>query len=281
MGNNLIIEAKKLGLHTVPSNLSILNIIKRCRVCTDLQWIPAIDYDRPMPLTGLRSKFIFNESDQEIFKDTIIINGKFKAGVSYKGIPWTAHRPDDSTSAIYNGFQTYLKPTQFQSIISLDNAPTYIDSLNQKTYPYYGWNEPVDFIRFVFGGPQCINYLQDYQFYSPFFIGSLNETQIPGYNPASRLLEDSMNYMLENFTQGSIITQFSNLSLAYTQSIGIITDMFMDSDGILYIELSEATRYGLKNTLDINGQYGNLIRRKWYTAEELLEWFQWPINRVS
>ena len=37
-----------IGLHTIPENQGVLNVIKRCRQLTDIEWTPAVDLPRLM-----------------------------------------------------------------------------------------------------------------------------------------------------------------------------------------------------------------------------------------
>lgn len=122
-------EAEKLGLHVVPENNDQLEIIKKCRACSDIEWSPSRNYDRPMPLTGNTCWPL--DPDFSLF-----IDGQFTSGVTYKGLPWSPQ-------------STILNPEAFLSIIENENCPVYEDSSG--TYPYYGWSDPRDFVNFIFG----------------------------------------------------------------------------------------------------------------------------------
>lgn len=72
----LIAEAKKLGLHEMPENWGMLNVIRRARQLTDVKWTPAVDLRR------YTLKYYDGNGDP-VFYD----NARFKAGVEYTGVP--------------------------------------------------------------------------------------------------------------------------------------------------------------------------------------------------
>jgi len=88
-------------------------------MCSDIEWTPAIDYDRPMPLTNSSDNFyrqIDTSTDPiEVTNNfgNFIINGKFKAGKTYKGMPWTANIISYDVDPVYpyhKGLDSLLLP---------------------------------------------------------------------------------------------------------------------------------------------------------------------------
>lgn len=270
----LELEAAKLGLHTVPENDAQLEIVKRARICSDIEWTPGIDYDRPMPLTGEFNQFHWHRHWQspypvmQSFSLGPMIEGKFKAGTTYKGMPWTSKKVDD-WDIYYAGDQSLICPEQFLSLIENENAPTYIETNsyvqveNNKTYPIYGWYEPFDLIRYVFGPKSAALYPDwgdgDYSYYNSLLFDKESST-------GGDMFDFTLDY--NTLQLGDII--YRN----FTDYCAIVTDLIRDDLGnVTHIETVEATRYGLVNPNDLYGQNGNLIRRKLFTINEFSKWF--------
>lgn len=290
--SELEIEAEKLGLHTIPENRTQLEIIKKCRLCSDIEWTPGRDYDRPLPLTGLEdTSYTYTISHGPSISDidryefgygNIMIDGKFKAGVTYKGMPWTANLPDDAYDDVrpgsnypyYKGQDNKLKPELFASIIQSEHCPVYIDENdNNKVYPIYGWNSPIDLIKYVFGQNSAWYSLVDNDTDYVFYDGSTFVTWVD-YEDDTIFPEDDDESPWNSFYPQLIQLGEVFFDLGETY-VGIITDFVKNEFGkIVQIEVTEATRFGLKNPRDKNGKYGNLIRRKMFTIHEFLGYYK-------
>lgn len=280
-------EARELGLHTVPENETQLNIIKKCRMCSDIEWTPAIDYDRPIPLTNSTDNF-YRQIDTSIDPIEVtnnfgnfIIDGKFKAGKTYKGMPWTANIISSDVDPVYpyyKGLYSLLLPEQFLSVIGNEDAITYIDPTDDKVYPFYGWNEPVDLIRFVFGTENCRSYyfgdgVDGYVFPTSKFSGDLEAVE--DFPELSVPIENAdVNFYINDIKLGDIfVSSQSDLPYGRPEVIAIITDIVRNElNQVIQVELTEATRFGCINIKDNQGPDGNLIRRKMYTIQELKAW---------
>lgn len=271
----LEIEAEKLGLHTVPENETQLNIIKRCRICTDIEWTPGRDYDREMPITGLSNKYNGNLTtyqDFPEFADSLMINdGSFKSGLSYVGLPFIKTEGGLST-----GSPSVLQINQFISIVNNENAP--INLVSDRQYPLYGWQHPKDFIGFVFGVDSIrdtiITDWYTYEFRQEIFEvpdGEFDpDWQDSNWQEPVRMGEFNWG----NLKLGDIVAPANFGDPDLLSSIGVVTDIIKDSNNnIQSIELSEATRYGLVNPKNADLQFGNVIVRKIYSKDEFEQWY--------
>lgn len=281
----LELQAEVLGLHQVPKTDKQLEIIKKCRVCSDVEWTPAIDYDRPMPLTGSNSTFekSYNFSqfdDLQVKTDCYqpMIDGKFLSGVTYKGIPWTAQQPENI--GIDGSLLINLNPEAFLSLVEHESVVPFVDEETNKKYPLYGWNDPLELIQFVFGNEAATSDIINGQdlmgmyFNLKYFTGDLEAA------PESKIIGIPIYNVLypEYIELGDVLVSGNN----GFYNCGIITDFIKNDKGeVTQIELTEATRFGLENIKEKDGQYGNLIRRKWFTLSELAQWYMIRIDRFS
>lgn len=266
-------EAENLGLHTVPENETQLNIIKRCRICTDIEWTPGKDYDRVLPITGNRNDYRGWVHDSG-YKNTVVVDdGQFKTGATYKGIPFTYS--DD-----------YIEKWNldaFLSIIENEDAETFED--NNMIFPFYGWINEMDLLRFVFGNDSCrVDSSSDwyfYQFQPPKFQAIDTNFEIDS-NGWMSVYNDSNELDYSKLKLGDILCSDDHIIDADRSFIGIITDIIKDSLGnVTQVELSEATNYGLYNPKDKNGPKGGLICRKMYTVDEFSKWYWYNIDRST
>lgn len=272
----LEMEAEKLGLHTVPENETQLNIIKRCRQCTDIEWTPGKDYDRVLPITGERNDYVGFIPNQG-YKNTLMIeDAKFKAGVTYNGIPWTRNSSD-----FWN-----LNLNSFLSVIENENSRT--APVIGKSYPFYGWTNEIQLLQYVFGQDSCnVESSTDqygYKFWSSLFSCDHGDPFM-GSDGWLYLFGSSNPYYLDYSTLklGDIVCSVDHYTGSSIKSfIGIITDIVRDSlDNVTHVELTEATNYGLYNPKDKNGPKGGLICRKMYTIDEFDKWYSYDLGGVS
>ena len=274
-------EAENLGLHTVPENETQLNIIKRCRLCTDIEWTPGIDYARPMPITGLSNKYNGNLASYWYFPefaDSLMVNGgTFNSDLCYLGLPFIKTGEDLDT-----GSPSLLQINQFISIINNEHAPLFNtapdDPTSNESYPFYGWKHPKDFIGFVFGEDSIRDIIitdwYTYEFRKEKFEvidGDFDEDSVdPEWMEPVRMGDFDWNTL----KLGDIVAPFNFGDPNTYSAIGIITDIIKDSNNnIQSVELSEATRYGLLNPKNADLQDGNVICRKIYSKDEFEQWY--------
>jgi hypothetical protein len=110
-------EAERLGLHTVPDNIGVLNAIKRARQMTDIKWTPK--FDIPHRYFGS-----YGPSGH-----TFRLYGGFKAGTEYTGLPYSEHRWIGSTWP-FAAFMTSLwsDKTHLATFVPGSGSSDYADS---------------------------------------------------------------------------------------------------------------------------------------------------------
>ena len=102
-----------LGLHERPETQGHLNIVKRARQMTDIEWTPAVDLPR----------FCSVQRDYT-FPDTAVMqyfNGCFKAGVKYKGLPYGRANAIKTAYGIDNAFVGFSIP--FETFVTAAENP--------------------------------------------------------------------------------------------------------------------------------------------------------------
>lgn len=239
-----------LGLHEMPENENILNIVKRCRQLTDIKWTPVVDLPRYM-LVQCGGAVIPGTANPQNYM------GKFKAGVEYTGVPYgrVSGTVDDyginyGTVGHYIGFDTFISSVSNpKSKLSKED----VSSISQHRSLIYAT---------VCSGLTCyaLNVGE---------VPTANIERIPGLtlvgklNDNGTLLDDSIIKI------GDVL----NLSGYHT---AIITDIIRDSNGIIvYVELSDASTAGLADRNYDDGQIGGICRRKGWTREQLFAEWAW------
>ena len=244
-----------LGLHTMPENEGVLNVIKRCRQMTDIKWTPAVDLPRLMMVQ--RSYPIPNTATDEEYE------GVFKAGVEYTGIPYG--RANDITSYGYDyGFVgKYINFDTFVSAVSNANSIVSKESSFSLTD-----HESVVYAA-VCSALTC--YALNVAYYPTASIPS-----IQGLNAVGKINNNGTLLDPSNFKLGDIL----NLTSYHT---AIITDIIKDSSGnVKIIELADASTAGLADKNYDDGELGGVCRRKGWTIEQIYNsWGAYTLMRYA
>lgn len=256
---NLMGTSYPLGLHEKPASESILNIIKRCRQFTDIEWTPAVDLDR---LLAVQRELPAPESS-----DAQYYLGKFKAGTKYKGIPYGRVSQSVSdygysygTVGNYIGFDTFVS-----SVSNPESRVCKIDfglPANHRSIIY----------ATVCSGMTC---------YALDRMPEIATAQIPSISGLSLIgkLNDSGQLLDDNLIKIGDILNKEDYHTA------IITDIIRDDSGLIqYVEISEATVSGLADRNFSDGLEGGICRRKGWNRATFYKsgwWGEYSVYRYS
>lgn len=247
--NDLIKEATALGLHTMPENRGVLNLIKRCRKLTDIKWAPAVDLPR----------FMYESTTppyDEDYDDDMALHyiGKFEAGKEYTGVPYG--RCDDLDDYGYNysyvglnvGFDVFATSVANpQSFVSLESEGSVAD---HKSIPFAA----------VCSSLTCYALNKSY-------VPTSDIPLIDGLNLVTSLKVDN------DYIDPNIIKLGDILNLQSHHTV-VITDLVKDENGnVIFIEESEATTVGNGNKDVEGGQTGGLCRRVGFDIESFFARF--------
>ena len=239
-----------LGLHTMPPNEGVLNVIKRCRQFTDIRWTPAVDLPRvnmvsiSPPENGLNPYY----------------EGVFKAGVEYKGLPYgnclnykPAYGKPSTYVGIDIGFDSFITSVcNPDSIVCEESA--YITS------PYH---------RGIVYAAVCSS-LACYALDVP-YAETGNIPDISGISAVCKVVDSGVRMDLKTLRLGDLLNQKNH-------HVSIVTDLVKDSNGdVVYVEVSEATTVGNGNQAIEGGQYGGICRRIAFDVET----FFWRYNSYT
>lgn len=225
-------EAIMLGLHTNPENQGMLNAIKRARQMTDVLWTPASDIDRVSLLSGKSYS-----SDKLYYRDV------FKAGVTYRGIPYSDKQPFVGDESSIDCFVT---------------AAANPDSVEMQESAY------IDRNKASYYGSSCVT-LVSYALDLP-LRGSEYYQYVDGVDKLFDIYSEGTYHSLETLKLCDILLRSTHAS--------IVTDIIRDKSGnVTHIEVSESTKYGGMNLSDEGSQYGGICRRKMWTVSEFRAWF--------
>lgn len=247
--NDLVKEATALGLHTMPENRGVLNLIKRCRKMTDIKWTPAVDLPRFMYESTIPPY-------DEDYDDDMALHyiGKFEAGKEYTGVPYG--RCDFLDDYGYNysyvglnvGFDVFATSVANpQSFVSIESVG---DVADHKSIPFAA----------VCSSLTCYALNKSY-------VPTSDIPLIDGLNLVTSLKVDN------DYIDPNIIKLGDILNLQSHHTV-VITDLVKDENGnVIFIEESEATTVGNGNKDVEGGQTGGLCRRVGFDIESFFARF--------
>lgn len=243
-----------IGLHEMPENEGVLNIIKRCRQLTDIKWTPVVNLPRYMLVQ--RKYPVPSSASNENYL------GTFKSGTEYKGVPYgrVGATMDDygynyATVGHYINFDTFISSVSNpDSKLSVDN----VGSVSGHRSVIYAT---------VCSGLTCF---------------AINVSEVPTENIDNisgmvlvGKINDNGTYLDDSkFKVGDVL----NLESEHT---AIITDIIRDSSGnIQIIELSDASSAGLADKNYDDGLVGGVCRRKGWTIDNIRTgWGEYSVYR--
>lgn len=238
-----------LGLHEMPENQNLLNIVKRCRQMTDIEWTPAVDLPRFMLVQ--RAGEIPDTADSQHYL------GTFKAGVKYHGIPYgRVSQTMDDYGYEYGTVGRYVDFKAF--VTSAANKDSMLCKRDVSSIANHG---SVAYAT-VCSGMTC--YALDVPEVATANIANISGLSLVGkLNNNGVLLDDSLvkiGYVL-------------NLAGEHT---AIITDIIRDTDGVIqFVELSDASSAGLADRNYSDGEIGGVCRRKGWARSAFYQAGSW------
>ena len=240
----LIDAAHQLGVHLMPATLGELNMVRRARQFTDIKWTPAATVKRK------------NYAENDVSTNTVVgWQDQFTAGVEYKGIPYS--------HGYYSGaFRDYGMVGYQVSLEAFATSAQFEDS--------YFCSADV--------------YNDSTSVYSPYGV-SCDTLGCYAMGLTTWYGSDAGFQTLKN--NGTIVQQFSGDDIAANIDkvhlgdilwkkavhVAVITDVVIDGDGAVNVEVSEATTIGGTNPDIIGGQFGGICRRELWTVPQFLAKF--------
>lgn len=231
-------DARMLGLHLMPKSQGELNMVKRARQMTDIKWTPAVNLKRRNLV----------EYDEELnwsqgFTD------QFTAGVEYKGLPYS--------HGYYNGanrnFAMIGYEVSFDAFISslgFSNAYLATDHWNTTNGVYTTYGVTCDTLGCYAMGLSTW-YGSDAGFATLVSNGTI----------VSKFSGDSLADHIDEVHLGDILWK-------QAVHVAVITDVVIDDEGNIFIEVSEATTKGATSPEVIGGQFGGVARRELWSLDD-------------
>lgn len=239
-GNELVSEFP-IGLHQMPENEGVLNVIKRARQLTDVKWTPAVDIPR-------RCRTINDE-----FADTVGFRDVFLAGVEYTGVPYTSSKG----SLVERWGYTRLVTGCFTGVDTLVTAAANPNSVFCKELSYSTSNS-----MYAFYGCTCCG-LVSYALNIPW----TNSENFGGLISSGKLISKGLVSASSNYELADVLVNTE-------VHIAMITDIIKDKNGnVQYIEVSENTTSGAMNPDEQGTQFGGHARRYGWTLAEFITKF--------
>lgn len=237
-------DAIKLGVHLMPASLGELNMVKRARQITDIKWKPAVNIKRRNVV----------EYDEELtwsqpWTDT------FLANTEYKGIPYS--------HGYYSGGNRNFGMVGYE--VSLDAFATSVQFANSYFCATDPWNQS-DGVYTPYG--VTCDTLVCYAMGLTTWYGSNVgfQTLVDNGTIVSQFSGDSIEANIANVHLGDILWK-KNVHVA------IITDVVIDDNDDIFIEVAEATTKGGTKP-DVNGlQKGGVARRELWSLTEFFKRF--------
>jgi len=230
--------AKSLGLHLMPKTLGELNMVRRARQLTDIKWTPAANIKRRNVV-----EYDVNVNFSQGWQDT------FLAGVEYTGIPYS--------HGYYSGaFRDFGMVGYQVSIDAFATSVQYADSYFSVT-DQYNTSTGV----YTTYGITC-DTLGCYAMGLDTWYGSDTGFQTLVNNGViiSKFSGDDIAANIENVHLGDILWKKA-------VHVAVITDVVIDDDGNIFIEVSEATTRG-GTSPDENGLLkGGVARRELWSLD--------------
>lgn len=233
-------SAKRLGVHLMPNSLGELNAVKRARQMTDIKWTPCVNRHK-----GGYVEYDASADVTQRFDDT------FLAGTEYTGIPYS--RGDARASygmPLYGyerGFVGYDVPIS-AFVTSAINPHSYFS-----TSSYYSMGANAGYTPY---GVTC-DTLVCYALAFSQWYGSDAGFQSLVNNGTLVYVCDSDD--IQNYASS---IHLGDVLFKKGVHVAIITDVVIDDNGNLFIEVSEATTKGATTPDLIGGQKGGLSRRE-------------------
>lgn len=226
-------KAMLLGLHLMPETTGELNMVRRARQFTDIKWTPSVNIKRRNAV-----EYDVNVDMAQGWQDT------FLAGVEYTGIPYS--------HGYYNGAYRNFGMVGYQATIdAFATSVLFPDSYFNAT-DQYSTSSGI----YTTYGATC----------DTLVCYAMGLDDWYGSDAGFQTLVNNGTIVLQ-FSGDNIVTNIDKVHLGdilwkKAVHVAIITDVLIDDNGDIYIEVSEATTRGASKP-DENGTLkGGLSRRE-------------------
>lgn len=251
--SNLEEDAKRLGVHLMPHSLGELNMVKRARQMTDIRWTPAVSIKRRNLV----------EYDEELnwaqgWQDT------FLAGVEYTGLPYS--------HGYYSGANRNFAMIGYQ--VSIDAFATSVQFANSYFCATDHWNAS-DGV-FTTYGVTC-DTLACYAMGLDTWYGSDTgfQTLVNNGTIVSQFSGDDIVANIDKVHLGDILWKKA-------VHVAVITDVVIDDNDNIFIEVSEATTKGSTMPDKVGLIPGGVARRElWSIADFFTRFYGYTVYRYA
>lgn len=273
----LVEEARRLGLHTIPENESQLNIVRRCRQMTDIEWTPAVDLPRFNMITRTPGYTGPGSS--------VNVRNIFRAGVTYKGLPYTKCKDTSSDTYTYE-HENYKKSDFYvgfgilpETFVTAAKNESSLLCVRGKELLEYERDHPDDtaalaaHVGTVYG--MVCSALASYALGLTAPVTSANLADVTGLvrmTPAGSGLNGTLSDWLHDGELDDKLNLGDILNYSGVHSI-VVTDIVKEAGKIVCVELSEATTPGNGNEDVFGGPDGGICRRKGFEPKDLIDRF--------
>ena len=244
--------------HILPESEMELNIVKRARQITDIEWTPSFDIPRLSYSAG-DDEELYPNTDYGFFRDV------FKAGKKYKGLPY-CRGDKDTIQWGYGSFKVGVNVPIEAFITAICNKGTCM----QLESAYDGANHRASFFGTVCSSLVC------YALGLDEYIPTASIPNIPGLRDFGLLA----NFALTGLRLGDVL----NLATIHT---GIVTDIVYENGQVAFVEIAEATPNGNENpdvygTDEEGGEIGGVARRLLWPVEKFMQiWGTYNVFRYT
>lgn len=244
-GNPLFTESeltdagKRLGVHLMPTTLGELNMVKRARQFTDIKWTPAVNLKR-------RNLVEYDaESSASLgWQDT------FLADTEYTGIPYS--------HGYYSGANRNFGMVGYQ--VSLDAFVTSAQFANSYLCATDHWD--VSNAVYTNYGASCDTLVCYAMGLSTWYGSDAGFQTLVDNQTITKICDgDAIGNNIARIHLGDILWKKA-------VHVAVITDVVIDDNGDIFIEVSEATTKGGTNPSDIGLQMGGVCRRELWSLDE-------------
>ena len=239
--SELVLDAKRLGLHLMPQSRGELNMVKRARQFTDIRWTPAATIKRR------------NYAESDAGPDTSLgWQDQFTSGVEYKGIPYS-HGYYSGAFRDYGmvGYQVSLDAFATSAQFA-DSYFCSTDTYNTSTSVYTPYGASCDTLG-------CYSMGLDTWYGSD----SGYQTLVNNGTIVSQFSGDSIASHINDVHLGDIMWKKA-------VHVAVITDVVIDDLGGIAIEVSEATTPGAGKPDENGREKGGVCRRELWPIEQFL-----------
>ena len=231
-------KAKTLGLHLMPTTLGELNMVKRARQFTDIKWTPAVNLKRRNVV-----EYDAESSASLGWQDT------FLADTEYTGIPYS--------HGYYSGANRNFGMVGFQA--SIDAFATSAQFANSYLCATDHWD--VSNAVYTNYGASCDTLVCYAMGLSTWYGSDAGFQSLVDNQTITKVCDgDAIGYNIARIHLGDILWKKA-------VHVAVITDVVIDDNGDIFIEVSEATTKGGTNPSDIGLPMGGVCRRELWSLD--------------